>query len=157
MQPSVFIRFGGILAACSLFIACNRPAQGPKQPAEPAEPETMDLVWSDSLSPQEARFFFAQGWTGGFGEPALDDPRGRPLNWHNLSVYLTGSAEDSIMSRVNMPDCIMGEPTIYVHAKVSLEKRSEQNYSIPGAPMKSYAALDILELYSVKFEAEECP
>lgn len=133
--------------------SCKKPAPGPEHHPET---KTMELVFSDSLSPQTARFFVAQGWTGGMGEPALDRPDGRPLSFQSMPVYLTSDAEKKVMAQVEMPACIRGEPVIYVHAKISLEKRKERNYSIPGAPEKSYAALDILELYNVTFEAEEC-
>ena len=108
------------------------------------------VVWNNESPEQEAMFFASDGWTGGFGEAAISNPDGRPLKYKGEPVYLSYSSEKLLNSAYERPRSYGGSPAIYVHAKITVEHKSEPNQSIPDAPVGTYAQLSIIELISVK-------
>ena len=139
-----------------LQVSCSSGKETTNSNENSMNPSTWKIQWNENLPEQEAKFFVSDGWTGGFGEAALDSPDGRPLKFQDRATYLSGNAEKAIKAEFEQPACYSGSPLIFVHAKIRLSVQKSRNYSIPGAPEKSYGLLEIEELLEVKTHFTPC-
>lgn len=114
------------------------------------------LKFKSTAAAQDAVFCVSSGWTGGMGEAVFEGESSSLLFVDDLPVFLSTEAERAIMARVQVPDCWSGSPLIKVSARVELVRCTRRNFSIPGAPEKTYYSLKLLELHAVFSQYDPC-
>jgi hypothetical protein len=106
---------------------------------------------------QDAVFFIAHEWTGGYGSaPIIDLNTSLAKRYNDKPIYLQESKVAEVKEKGNLPDCIIGKPAIVVIGQIHLEPRNADGDVAKSEKDIDYYEAILDDLSKVEVYAEKC-
>jgi hypothetical protein len=116
----------------------------------------MEGKFALSHKPQEAVFTATVGATGGMGETVLDPTTGSIKFFKGHPIYVDSEIIHKFVTE-KRPDGWVGEMRVRIAANITLVKKTQRNFSIPGGPQRTFWEVQINKLHDVELLPEEVP